>query len=168
MQYNVLLDDINHEQDNALISVQDIKYLVNELIDEQKSKETTDTHSDELLLYANWFTKDKEVNTSALQKTYLTAWRDLDVLEEHKEAQSWLLGIFRREHARQFEQAQSSSEDIIDFKRIKLVKKELAKFVNVSSSAVISELYKARKRMSTLLGPKMFDAVCVRYWVQTL
>ena len=64
------------------------------------------TRLNDLYRYACWLTHDPVVADDLVQETMLRAWKNLDRLQDHKAAKSWLITILRRENARRFERYQ--------------------------------------------------------------
>lgn len=155
-----------------------------------------DMHSNDLFLYACWVTKDKHMAEEVLQETYLRAWKSLDKLRDAKAAKNWLITIFRREYARQFQRKRFEMQDVEDLDNFATTKKEfddspealsvrsalnmldkdysepllkqvlggyscdeIAKTLNISSAAVMTRLFRARKKMRELLGTNDFEAI---------
>ena len=57
----------------------------------------------DLLRFAYWLGRDRQLAEDVVQEAMLRAWKSLDSLTEQGKAKSWLLTIVRREFARSFE-----------------------------------------------------------------
>lgn len=56
----------------------------------------------DLLRFAFWLGRDRQLAEDVVQEALLRAWKSLDALEQEGKAKSWLLTIVRREFARTF------------------------------------------------------------------
>ncbi len=57
----------------------------------------------DLLRFAYWLGRDRQLAEDVVQEAMLRAWKSLDSLTDEGKAKSWLLTIVRREFARSFE-----------------------------------------------------------------
>ena len=57
----------------------------------------------DLLRFAHWLARDRELAEDIVQEALLRAWRSRDSLKDPGAARPWLLTIVRREHARLYE-----------------------------------------------------------------
>jgi RNA polymerase sigma-70 factor (ECF subfamily) len=57
----------------------------------------------DLLRFALWLTRDREIAEDVVQESLLRAWRSRAALKDPSCARAWLLTIVRREHARLYE-----------------------------------------------------------------
>ncbi len=57
----------------------------------------------ELLRFAFWLGRDRQLAEDVVQEAMLRAWKSLDSLTDEGKAKAWLLTIVRREFARSFE-----------------------------------------------------------------
>ena len=57
----------------------------------------------ELLRFAFWLARDRQIAEDVVQETLLRAWRSQGSLHDRGAARAWLLTIARREHARLYE-----------------------------------------------------------------
>lgn len=57
----------------------------------------------ELLRFAVWLARDREIAQDVVQEALLRAWRSRDALSSAGALRSWMYTIVRREHARLFE-----------------------------------------------------------------
>jgi RNA polymerase sigma-70 factor (ECF subfamily) len=57
----------------------------------------------DLLRFALWLARDREIAEDIVQEALLRAWRSRDALKDPGAARAWLLTIVRREHARLYE-----------------------------------------------------------------
>ena len=66
----------------------------------------------ELLRFAFWLGRDRQLAEDVVQEALLRAWKSFDTLADEGKAKSWLLTIVRREFARSFERKRFETTDI--------------------------------------------------------
>src|SRR5262245_56674450 len=66
----------------------------------------------DLLRFAFWLGRDRQLAEDAVQEALLRAWKSYDTLEDEGKAKSWLLTIVRRELARTFERRRPEVTDL--------------------------------------------------------
>ena len=66
----------------------------------------------DLLRFAFWLGRDRELAEDVVQEALLRAWKSFDALTEDGKAKSWLLTIVRREFARSFERKRLEVTDL--------------------------------------------------------
>jgi RNA polymerase sigma-70 factor (ECF subfamily) len=66
----------------------------------------------DLLRFAFWLGRDRELAEDVVQEALLRAWKSFDTLAEEDKAKSWLLTIVRRELARSFERKRLEVADL--------------------------------------------------------
>ena len=66
----------------------------------------------DLLRFAFWLGRDRQLAEDVVQEALLRAWKSFDALAEESKAKSWLLTIVRRELARTFERKRLESTDL--------------------------------------------------------
>jgi len=66
----------------------------------------------DLLRFAFWLGRDRQLAEDVVQEALLRAWKSLDTLAEEGKAKSWLLTIVRREFARSFERKRLEMTDL--------------------------------------------------------
>lgn len=66
----------------------------------------------DLLRFALWLARDRNVAEDVVQETMLRAWKARDALQDEAAAKPWLLTIIRREYARTFERKRLALVDI--------------------------------------------------------
>jgi RNA polymerase sigma-70 factor (ECF subfamily) len=66
----------------------------------------------ELLRFAWWLSRDRNVAEDVVQEAMLRAWRSRDALKDPAAARGWLLTIVRREHARLYERKRLEIVDL--------------------------------------------------------
>jgi len=66
----------------------------------------------DLLRFAFWLGRDRQLAEDVVQEALLRAWKSLDTLAEEGKAKSWLLTIVRRELARSFERKRHETTDL--------------------------------------------------------
>lgn len=66
----------------------------------------------DLLRFAFWLGRDRQLAEDVVQEAMLRAWKSLDALEDEARAKSWLLTIVRREFARTFERKRLEVVDL--------------------------------------------------------
>ena len=66
----------------------------------------------DLLRFAYWLGRDRQLAEDVVQEALLRAWKSFDELAEEGKAKSWLLTIVRREFARSFERRRLELTDI--------------------------------------------------------
>jgi RNA polymerase sigma-70 factor (ECF subfamily) len=66
----------------------------------------------DLLRFAFWLGRDRQLAEDVVQEALLRAWKSLDTLAEEGKAKSWLLTIVRRELARSFERKRHEMTDL--------------------------------------------------------
>jgi RNA polymerase sigma-70 factor, ECF subfamily len=143
----------------------------------------------DLLRFAFWLSRDRDLAEDVVQETMLRAWKAQDSLLDEGAAKPWLLTIIRREYARSFERKRFVTLDIEEliakeepmlaaadeqnlgemraaiFKlpdeyREPLVLQvlmgystaEIAAELDLSNAAVLTRLFRARKRLRQLCG----------------
>jgi RNA polymerase sigma-70 factor, ECF subfamily len=143
----------------------------------------------DLLRFAFWLSRDRDLAEDVVQETMLRAWKAQDSLLDEGAAKPWLLTIIRREYARSFERKRFVTLDIEEliakeepmlaaadeqnlgemraaiFKlpdeyREPLVLQvlmgystaEIAAELDLSNAAVLTRLFRARKRLRLLCG----------------
>ncbi len=57
----------------------------------------------DLLRFAFWLGRDRELAEDVVQEALVRAWKSLDSLEDDRKAKQWMLTIVRREYARTWE-----------------------------------------------------------------
>ena len=68
----------------------------------------------DLLRFAYWLARDRQVAEDVVQETLIRAWKSRDELKDPAAARPWLFTIVRREHARLFERKRLPTVDIDD------------------------------------------------------
>jgi len=66
----------------------------------------------DLLRFAFWLGRDRQLAEDVVQEALLRAWKSFDALAEEGKAKSWLLTIVRREFARSFERKRHEVADL--------------------------------------------------------
>ncbi len=66
----------------------------------------------DLLRFAFWLGRDRQLAEDVVQEALLRAWKSFDALEDDARAKSWLLTIVRREFARTFERKRLEVTDL--------------------------------------------------------
>ena len=66
----------------------------------------------DLLRFAFWLGRDRQLAEDVVQEAMLRAWKSLDSLIDEGKAKSWLLTIVRREFARSFERKRLEVADL--------------------------------------------------------
>ena len=66
----------------------------------------------DLLRFAFWLGRDRQLAEDVVQESLLRAWKSFDTLAEEGKSKSWLLTIVRRELARSFERKRLEVSDI--------------------------------------------------------
>jgi len=66
----------------------------------------------DLLRYAFWLGRDRQLAEDVVQEAMLRAWKSYDALSDESKAKSWLLTIVRREFARGFERKRFELADL--------------------------------------------------------
>jgi RNA polymerase sigma-70 factor (ECF subfamily) len=66
----------------------------------------------DLLRFAYWLGRDRQLAEDVVQEALLRAWKSLDSLTDESKAKSWLLTIVRREFARSFERKRLEVSDL--------------------------------------------------------
>lgn len=66
----------------------------------------------DLLRFAFWLGRDRQLAEDVVQEALLRAWKSIDTLAEDDKAKSWLLTIVRREFARSFERKRLEVTDL--------------------------------------------------------
>ena len=66
----------------------------------------------DLLRFAFWLGRDRQLAEDVVQEAMLRAWKSLDSLTDQGKAKSWLLTIVRREFARSFERKRLEVSDL--------------------------------------------------------
>ena len=66
----------------------------------------------DLLRFAFWLGRDRQLAEDVVQEALLRAWKSLDTLADEGKAKSWLLTIVRRELARSFERKRHEMTDL--------------------------------------------------------
>lgn len=66
----------------------------------------------DLLRFAYWLGRDRQLAEDVVQEAMLRAWKSLDSLADEGKAKSWLLTIVRREFARSFERKRLEVSDL--------------------------------------------------------
>jgi len=66
----------------------------------------------DLLRFAFWLGRDRQLAEDVVQEALLRAWKSFDELAEEGKAKSWLLTIVRREFARSFERKRLEVTDL--------------------------------------------------------
>jgi RNA polymerase sigma-70 factor (ECF subfamily) len=66
----------------------------------------------DLLRFAFWLGRDRQLAEDVVQEALLRAWKSFDSLGEEGKARSWLLTIVRREFARSFERKRFEVTDL--------------------------------------------------------
>jgi len=143
----------------------------------------------DLLRFAFWLSRDRDLAEDVVQETMLRAWKAQDSLLDEGAAKPWLLTIIRREYARSFERkrfvtldieeliakeepmlAAADEQDLAEMRaaifklpdeyREPLVLQvlmgystaEIAVELDLSNAAVLTRLFRARKRLRLLCG----------------
>lgn len=68
----------------------------------------------DLLRFAYWLCRDRELAEDVVQESMLRAWKAQDSLEDEKAAKPWFLTIVRRELARTFERKRLTTVNVDD------------------------------------------------------
>lgn len=71
-----------------------------------------ETFRPDLLRFAFWLSRDRQLAEDVVQEALLRAWKSFDTLVEEARAKSWLLTIVRRELARSFERKRLEVTDL--------------------------------------------------------
>jgi RNA polymerase sigma-70 factor, ECF subfamily len=66
----------------------------------------------DLLRFAYWLARDRQVAEDVVQETLIRAWKSRDELKDPAAARPWLFTIVRREHARLFERKRLPTVDV--------------------------------------------------------
>jgi RNA polymerase sigma-70 factor (ECF subfamily) len=66
----------------------------------------------ELMRFALWLSRDRQIAQDVVQEALLRAWRSFEALKDVALAKHWLLTIVRREHARLYERKRHETVDI--------------------------------------------------------
>ena len=66
----------------------------------------------DLLRFAFWLGRDRQLAEDVVQEALLRAWKSFDTLADEGKAKSWLLTIVRRELARSFERKRLEVSDL--------------------------------------------------------
>lgn len=66
----------------------------------------------DLLRFAFWLGRDRQLAEDVVQEAMLRAWKSLDSLTDEGKAKAWLLTIVRREFARSFERKRLEVADL--------------------------------------------------------
>jgi RNA polymerase sigma-70 factor (ECF subfamily) len=66
----------------------------------------------DLLRFAFWLSRDRELAEDVVQETMLRAWKARDSLQDETSAKPWFLTIIRREYARSFERKRFVTVDV--------------------------------------------------------
>ncbi len=66
----------------------------------------------DLLRFAFWLGRDRQLAEDVVQEAMLRAWKSFDALADETKAKSWLLTIVRREFARSFERKRLEVADL--------------------------------------------------------
>jgi RNA polymerase sigma-70 factor (ECF subfamily) len=143
----------------------------------------------ELLRFALWLARDREVAEDVVQEAMLRAWRSRGDLKDGAALRAWLYTIVRREHARLFERKRletTSLDEAVerdfaelgrpddtetlslrlailrlpDDYRVPLVMQvlggltavEIARELGLTTSAVLTRLFRARNRLREIHG----------------
>jgi len=143
----------------------------------------------DLLRFAHWLARDRQLAEDIVQESLLRAWRSRDSLKDRGAARAWLLTIVRREHARLYERkrlelvsldealdtqaaekASGTDGDLftlrhaimrlpIEYREPLLLQilggfstEEIARELALSSTAVLTRLFRARNKLRTLCG----------------
>jgi len=143
----------------------------------------------DLLRFALWLARDRNVAEDVVQETMLRAWKARDALQDEAAAKPWLLTIIRREYARTFERKRLVTVDIdsllasdepalaaadeqaqMELRQalfslpeeyreplvlqvlMGLSTAEIAAQLGLSNAAVLTRLFRARKRLRALCG----------------
>jgi RNA polymerase sigma-70 factor (ECF subfamily) len=78
----------------------------------QRFETLCETFRPDLLRFAFWLSRDRQLAEDVVQEALLRAWKSFDTLAEEGRAKSWLLTIVRRELARSFERKRFEVVDI--------------------------------------------------------
>ena len=143
----------------------------------------------DLLRFAHWLARDRQLAEDIVQESLLRAWRSRDSLKDRGAARAWLLTIVRREHARLYERkrlelvsldealdtqaaekASGTDGDLftlrhaimrlpIEYREPLLLQilggfstEEIARELTLSSTAVLTRLFRARNKLRALCG----------------
>ena len=71
-----------------------------------------ETMRPDLLRFAFWLGRDRQLAEDVVQEAMLRAWKSFDSLADEGKAKSWLLTIVRRELARTFERKRLEATDL--------------------------------------------------------
>jgi RNA polymerase sigma-70 factor (ECF subfamily) len=66
----------------------------------------------DLLRFAYWLARDRQVAEDVVQETLIRAWKSRDELKDPAAARPWLFTIVRREHARLYERKRLPTVDV--------------------------------------------------------
>jgi RNA polymerase sigma-70 factor (ECF subfamily) len=66
----------------------------------------------DLLRFAFWLARDRQVAEDVVQETLIRAWKSKDELKDPAAVKPWLLTIARREHARLYERKRLPTVDV--------------------------------------------------------
>jgi RNA polymerase sigma-70 factor (ECF subfamily) len=66
----------------------------------------------DLLRFAFWLGRDRELANDVVQEAMLRAWKAFDTLDEESKAKAWMLTIVKREFARTFSRKRHETVDI--------------------------------------------------------
>lgn len=78
----------------------------------QRFETLCETLRPDLLRFAFWLGRDRELAEDVVQEALLRAWKSFDTLAAEDKAKSWLLTIVRRELARSFERKRLEVTDL--------------------------------------------------------
>jgi RNA polymerase sigma-70 factor (ECF subfamily) len=136
----------------------------------------------DLLRFAHWLARDRSLAEDIVQESLLRAWRSRDTLKDRGAARAWLLTIVRREHARLYERKRlelvsldealdtqavekaGSDSDLFTLRhaimRLPMLlqtlggfsTEEIARELDLSSTAVLTRLFRARNKLRAICG----------------
>jgi DNA-directed RNA polymerase specialized sigma24 family protein len=118
----------------------------------------------DLLRFAQWLARDRSIAEDIVQEALLRAWRSRDALKDPAAARAWLLTIVRREHARLYERKRLELVGLDDAleTRDKALSEEIARELKLSSTAVLTRLFRARNKLRVICGAAPVPDVAAR------
>ena len=112
-------------------------------------------YSDDLFRYAMWLCRDKSMAEDLVQESCMRAWKSLDKLRETASSKAWLMTILRNELANEYK------EPLLLQVIGGLSCEEIASVCNITKSATMTRLFRAKQKLRDILrpeeGPKVRD-----------